>query len=140
MRPLHMTIRYNIGRPEAKADVVKILLNKGADVNLLEDPDDIESIPLIIAVKVGNSKIVNILLKHGADGNFCDQNGKSLFRYAIEEGKAEIASLLAIHGAGFIPKAEKSVEEWKKDMCFNIRLFSGPREKKVVKKLNLQIS
>lgn len=73
-----------------KADVVRLLLLKGAEVN--EKINDVTA--LIWAAKKNYPEIVKMLIDSGADNNITDKNGKTALMYAEENGHQEIINLL----------------------------------------------
>jgi ankyrin repeat protein len=107
----------------ARLDIAKILLEKGADINskdqgdtrllrsslngnshyvqfLLEHNAAVDErgkdgmTPLIAAAKTGNYSICEMLLKAGADTSFKDNSGKSALDWATENNYKHIARLL----------------------------------------------
>ncbi len=60
-------------------DLVKMLVSKGADVNLLDNSD---WTALIHAITNGNIMAVKLLLDHNADTNLKDPSGKTALMYA----------------------------------------------------------
>ncbi|EXJ82263.1 hypothetical protein A1O3_06076 [Capronia epimyces CBS 606.96] len=77
--PLHMAVRH--GRED---DIIELLLNHGADVNAIEfegNPSYYYGIhagvgtPLHEAYVMGNDRLVQLLLKHGADPKIRDTKG-----------------------------------------------------------------
>ena len=72
-----------IASRNGRADLVKLLLKNGADVNEMgvasihEDPDDLEGTALHLIEK-GRKDILQILLDHGADVNQKDCTGKTV--------------------------------------------------------------
>lgn len=76
---------------------IQELMNKGVNVN---EKDQHGFTPLIIATGLGNKKIVEILLKSGADSNILEnQMGTSALHKVSQSGNIEIAELLLEHGA-----------------------------------------
>ena len=69
---------------------LKILLNKGTDVN--EYDSDIDQTPLDLAIEKGYTEIVGLLLEKGADVN-------NSLNFACGEGNTEIVGLLLDKGA-----------------------------------------
>lgn len=59
-------------------NVAEILLDNGADVNLLN--------PLLIAARAGNVKMVQLLLAKGANINATDAEGRNVLQIAEQEG------------------------------------------------------
>jgi hypothetical protein len=76
-------------------DVVKILIEAGAQVNAL-DRDSVS--PLILAANLGNLDIVRILIQHGADLNQTDRMRSSALHYACMRFHAHIAKELIMNG------------------------------------------
>ena len=78
------------------AEVVKLLLNKGAEVN----KQDIDRMtPLHYASCRGHMEIVNLLLNNGANVNAKDYDGRTPLHYASSGSHAEIVKLLLERGA-----------------------------------------
>jgi ankyrin repeat protein len=68
-------------------EILKLLLAKGANVNM---KDSIDQTPLIHAASCGSLENVKILLASGADKNLKEYDGKTAENVAQEEmGKAE---------------------------------------------------
>ncbi len=72
-------------------DIVKMLLNKGANVNT-QDGNGYTA--LIWAAAVGSKDIVEMLINAGVDVNAKDNNGKTALMYAADYGDKEIIELL----------------------------------------------
>ncbi len=68
---------------------VKILLNVGLEPNDVLDIKD----PLMLATKYSTVDMVKELLDRGADINYKDEYGQTLFHIAAEHGKADILHL-----------------------------------------------
>jgi ankyrin repeat protein len=67
-------------------NVAEILLDNGADVNLLN--------PLLIAARSGNLKMVQLLLAKGANINATDAEGQNVLQIAEQEGHTNIVKFL----------------------------------------------
>ena len=85
------------------ANIVELLLSKGADVNKRASPmigmnREIYS-PLGIAIKKGNLPIVKILLMYSANPNIQCRSNDYPLEFALSFGHTEIAKLLLEHGA-----------------------------------------
>ena len=67
-------------------NVAEILLDNGADVNLLN--------PLLIAARTGNQKMVQLLLAKGANINATDTTGQNVIQIAEQQGHTNIVKFL----------------------------------------------
>lgn len=92
-------------------DIVRILLEHGADPNAQEAPP-FRSFPLLMAAEANNLEMVELLLKHGADAEAWVDAGPSALYTAVERGYNQIAELLALHGASIAPASYA----WKCDL------------------------
>jgi hypothetical protein len=88
--PLH------IAALNRRADVLRLLLASGGDINAREHDD---TTPLADAVMCGDTACVKLLLEKGANVNDKDSTGKSLLRSAQENGYAEVVQMLKKAGA-----------------------------------------
>ena len=79
-----------------RAEVVKILVKAGANVNYLYESG--EAAVLVTAAANGNPEIVKTLLDAGADPNIRTKAGKTPLAMAVEKGKPEIAEMLRQRG------------------------------------------
>jgi ankyrin repeat protein len=81
-----------------KSEVVKLLVESGADVNQKDKNDE----TAIISAMQGNNKdfpeIVDYLIDHGADPNSKSQFGHTPFLYAVEKGYIQLAQKLILKG------------------------------------------
>jgi hypothetical protein len=85
----------NIGLP--LSNVVRLLLEHGADVNALENDDSYT--PLHVAVNYGRVEVVRVLLEHGANVGAEDKKGKTPLQLASNKGYEEIMKLISEHSA-----------------------------------------
>jgi ankyrin repeat protein len=67
-------------------NVAEILLDNGADVNIQN--------PLLIAARVGNLKMVQLLMLKGADVSATDSTGKNALQIAQQQGHTNIVKFL----------------------------------------------
>ena len=80
--------------------------------DLDHNPGDVSRItadgwtPLMIAITNGNSDVVNLLLKAGADVNAKRTTGTTALMTAAQYGRADLAKLLLHHGAMVNAKCE----------------------------------
>ena len=71
-------------------EVVAFLIDKVIDINGRSD----YGTPLMAAVVKGNTKIINILLKHNAKTNIADNNGTTALHYAVMFKNYDVIELL----------------------------------------------
>jgi ankyrin repeat protein len=77
-------------------DMVKLLLDKGADVNAKGEHG---WRPLMEAANRGHSEVTKLLLKKGADVNLKHEYGWTALKIAKGKGNKEIVALLKAHRA-----------------------------------------
>jgi len=70
---------------------------KGADVNVSDSKNGFT--PLIIARAKGDIKMVNLLLKKGANINAKDKNGVTALGHATKDGMIQVRHVLITKGA-----------------------------------------
>jgi ankyrin repeat protein len=73
-------------------DIVKILLDRGADVNA---KTGLGCTALIEAAKIGHVRTVRILLDNNADMNLTDKDGNTAMREAVMGENLEVIALLS---------------------------------------------
>src|SRR5665647_1709331 len=81
---------------QGKTDVVKYLLEKGADIDALS-PNGISA--LMMAARGGHFDTVKLLLWEVADPNIRSESGITALAWALKAGNTEIAELLKQAGA-----------------------------------------
>ncbi|OUL18127.1 hypothetical protein BV378_37375 [Nostoc sp. RF31YmG] len=80
-------------------EIVEILINYGADVNLGIEEDDAFN-PLLAATINNSREVAELLISNGAELNILDTfMGQAPLHRAIEWGNLEIAELLILNGA-----------------------------------------
>ncbi len=84
-----------------QGEVVKVLIEKGADVNKLNDNG---ASPLILAVQQSNLVIAELLLKAGAKTDCADVNGVMPLHIAANNGEQFIGKALISAGANINEK------------------------------------
>lgn len=85
-------------------DMVRVLIDHGADVNGWNGPEDVP--PLVLAVSDEQQKAVELLLTRGADPNVCSSEGDSPLRLCARMGHLSMAGLLLDAGAN------RTINEW----------------------------
>jgi len=90
-QPLHACIALN-----SSLDVVRVLLDGGADVNATQHGG---YTPLLQAAAAGKKDLVLLLLENGARPDCVCDRGKSAADYARERGHKELAEILEAHAA-----------------------------------------
>ncbi|GAW17971.1 hypothetical protein ANO14919_074400 [Xylariales sp. No.14919] len=99
---------------EGEADIVRLLIERGADVNKAAR-FGISRTPLQQAAELNNLEIVSLLLKNGADVNASTAifTGATALQFAAIHGNCEMASLLLDHGARFdVPPPKGPYGRW----------------------------
>ncbi|KAF0701578.1 Aste57867_7988 [Aphanomyces stellatus] len=87
-----LTLAIHYGMPQ----VVKVLLQFKADVNLLDQSGDS---PLTLAAYNKEVEISRLLLANGANPNVPDKDGKSPLQWAAQQQSIDIMTLLLARGA-----------------------------------------
>lgn len=87
------------------ADTVKLLIEKGADINA---KDNDGWTPLHHAVGAGNVEVVQLLIEKGADVNAKGKEGGTALMSAAKHGNVEIIKLLLEKGADMEAKVDVS--------------------------------
>jgi ankyrin repeat protein len=81
---------------QGRKEVVQLLLDRGADVNLTSTYGDT---PLVEAAKQGRKEVVQLLLDRGADVNLTPKYGDTPLVGAAKQGRKEVVQLLLDRGA-----------------------------------------
>uniref|UniRef100_A0A915DVL8 Ankyrin repeat and FYVE domain-containing protein 1 n=1 Tax=Ditylenchus dipsaci TaxID=166011 RepID=A0A915DVL8_9BILA len=84
-----------------REDVLFLYLieNDSKLVELLNQPDDLDILPLELSFETSQLNIAKSLVEHGADLNKLDANGLSFLWKAIQKGKIDVCEFLVNHGA-----------------------------------------
>jgi ankyrin repeat protein len=82
--------------PQLLADVARLLLEHGTDINAR---DDVGATPLHLAANYGRVGVMRVLLKHGANVGTEDYEGRTPLHLAAEKGRVEVVSVLLDNGA-----------------------------------------
>lgn len=75
---------------------INVLLSDGTDIDTVDRQGNT---PLMIAAKVGNTRIVDIILSHDPDINKQNKNGATALIIAAETGQQHVVEKLINHGA-----------------------------------------
>lgn len=76
--------------------MLKSYLKKGADVN---EADEVGNTPLFFAAKIGDKRIVDLLVQHGANVNNTNEVGATPLMLAAKFGNIYTVKKLLEHGA-----------------------------------------
>ena len=98
---LAIAVDLNAGRR-----VIRFLAENGADVNTRDDPEFLETTPLIHAALKGSHAISGLLLKMGADPNITDTGQSSPLMFAAENNACKTIKTLLSYGADVNAKDE----------------------------------
>eukprot|EP01052_Picozoa_sp_SAG31_P025703 SAG31_NODE_2271_length_6040_cov_3.379397_2_plen_556_part_00 len=80
-------------------DVIRLLLQHGADIDGLQDQEGQPDTPLFVACQHGHFEAAKILLEHGAEVNARNKHGHSPLCTSSQEGNVDIVALLLSSGA-----------------------------------------
>lgn len=89
---LHATIRLK------RSDVMLLFLEKEGS-NFVNQPDELDKLPLDLALVLRQFETAKILCNNGADVDLVDSRGKTLIAKAIEAGNIEACEFLVENGA-----------------------------------------
>lgn len=83
-----------------KADLLRLLLEHGADLNSVAYENNHEQTsPVILAAWEGGMEVLELLLEAGADPNACSSNGVTPLSTAVRHGNDDRVQLLKRFGA-----------------------------------------
>ena len=94
--PLYDLLCVNISSSEGMVDMVRQLLEHGADTNI---PGHRSSTALHLASSFGWAEVAQLLLRYGAKVNEKDGKGRTPFQVAASKGHHAMTELLLEHGA-----------------------------------------
>lgn len=80
-----------------REDIIDFCVNKGIDINETHRPSGIT--PIVLAACFNNTRIVEQLIKYGAEVNSQDKNGMSAKDYAKKLGQKKMLTFLHENGA-----------------------------------------
>lgn len=75
---------------------INVLLSDGTDIDTVDRQGNT---PLMIAAKVGNTRILDILLSHNPNINKQNKNGTTALMIAAQSGQLPVVKKLVRHGA-----------------------------------------
>ncbi|HUD01137.1 MAG TPA: ankyrin repeat domain-containing protein, partial [Rhabdochlamydiaceae bacterium] len=84
-------LNYACGFGECRIEMIRFLLRRRANVNL---PNKYGNSPLSLACRAGSSKIAQLLIEHGADIHFRDEDGVTPLEY-MQRNRAVFGEILA---------------------------------------------
>src|SRR5579862_1650484 len=99
--PLHLAAYFG------KTEAVRLLLNKGADVNA-RSTNPMENHPLHAAASGRHGGVIKLLVDHGANVNARQHGGWTAMHAAARNGDLEIAKTLLAAGADVAPRADNN--------------------------------
>ncbi len=102
--PLQWAVNSCFETTKVQDDIVKLLLDKGADPNA---PDRTGSTPLMVAAQQGNLKYVQRFLSAGGDPTLCNNDGVSVMDCA--KSYPEIISTLVISISRYFTEEERII-------------------------------
>jgi len=79
---------------DGNIELVKRLIEKGANVNFENDYEESLSTPLTASVNQGNIDIIKLLIKNDVDINTQEEDGSSALHYAVQSGNTNVIKLL----------------------------------------------
>jgi ankyrin repeat protein len=97
--PLHLAAHF------AKKDVVRLLLNKGAQVNA-KSTNQMQNMPLHAAAAGKAVEVAKLLVIHGANVNARQHGGWTALHAAAQNGDVDFARVLLDHGADVNVRAD----------------------------------
>lgn len=120
----HGTSALGIASKLGNLDTVKVLVEHGADVNLIFNPRDPSlrwnkdpkhsRTALILAAEHGQLGIVKYLQKQGADDGFIASDGQMALRMAATNGHREIVDILPVRrGGGWLRIKAHYARQWR---------------------------
>lgn len=94
--PLHFACSQTPGGPYRQKQIIKILLDYGANINVT-DKEGIT--PIYCAASNGFTEIVKELVKYNANVNIANVNYETPLYIAVKNGKTEVVDILLQNGA-----------------------------------------
>uniref|UniRef100_A0A8W8NFI1 Ion transport domain-containing protein n=1 Tax=Magallana gigas TaxID=29159 RepID=A0A8W8NFI1_MAGGI len=89
-------------------DIVRLLLkNTQTKVDINKERGSGLRAPIVLASAIGNYKIVELLLQHGADPNHVIRGGQTPLHHACKEGRTDVVRILLESNADFKAKDAK---------------------------------
>lgn len=113
-QPLNAAVEHD------QFEAASFLLSQGALPNSLEDSpnQDLAQTPLMAAARQNNPEMIDLLLSHGAEIEFEDEDGKTALTYAARDSQWASVEKLLNHQANLEP-AERELQEMLVTACEN---------------------
>ena len=94
---------------EKQSDINAAADAKAANKDFFQEGDTVpnKNTPLIDAIKQGNSREIELLIKNGADTNVKDDKGVPILIWAAKEGRKDIVEILGDNKADLNTQDEK---------------------------------
>jgi ankyrin repeat protein len=88
-------------------NVVKYLVEHGANVNMKDKDVDVKNTALMLACGEGHLEVVKYLVEHGAKVNMKNNNNGTALMFASQEGNLEVVRFLVGRGANTNDKTKE---------------------------------
>ncbi len=99
--PLHLAAFFG------KTEAVRLLLNKGAQVNM-RSTNPMQNMPIHAAAAGRHADVIKLLIDHGASVNARQHGGWTALQAAAQHGDVETARVLLANGADVQARAENN--------------------------------
>jgi ankyrin repeat protein len=118
-----------------KPEIARRLIEAGADLNRASPVGKVPPIVLAAYSETGDTTVVELMLKRGADVHAASQAGETVYTWARRRGFPAVIAQMAAAGAPDV--ADRSVEMPKRDMNLNDENRAGQVKTAIEKSLGL---